>query len=105
MNGAAYCVTYQNMKDWLRRGGGLPEVRSYPGNPELTKPVMLISFTFAPAPVLWSDDRGMDENRMPRWGRMILRIADHQPFKAADGSQLELALAKYTVDIHRQVDA
>lgn len=101
-NGPAYCVQYTSMKDWMKRGGGLPTVQKYPGNPELTQEIMLIPFHFTPQPVLWSSG-GVDDRGWPRWNRMVLRIANHQPYRKLDETQIEMALAKYTVDIYREI--
>ena len=99
----AYCVQYSHMSDWIKRGTGLPQVVEYPNNPEITKPVMLVSFAFKPQPVLWGSAGGADATGYPRWNRLVMRIADHQPYRDGASQPIELALAKYTVDIYREV--
>ena len=101
-NGPAYCVQYSNLKDWVRRGSGLPQVVEYPDSPEITKPVMLVSFVLRPPPILWSSG-GVDAQGFPCWNRMVMRIVDHQPYRDVQGTPIEMGIVKYMVDIYREI--
>jgi len=97
-DGPSYCVSYGNMRDWVKRGTGIPEVVSgIEANNEFTAPLMLVPFTFAPAPTLWSSS-GKDDNGMPKFNRMIIRIVGNQPIKTLEGNPIDMAIAKYSVD-------
>lgn len=100
MNGFAYRVAYNSMKDWIKRATDLPTVRTLTGSTEITKSLLLFSFAFSPAPILWSSTGYA--NGMPKWNRMIIQVADHLPYKNLAGEAIEMALAKYIIEIYKE---
>jgi hypothetical protein len=94
-----FTYTYKSISDWISRANEKKKI-DYNG---LIGPFMQFNVMFAKPPWLWTST-GIDAAGNYKLNKMVIRIADNQPYKNSEGNPAKICLGRYFAEIYEDPD-
>ncbi len=93
-------ISYKSMSDWISRSHTKQRVDYKAAS---VGPFMQYNIAFAEPPTLWTST-GVDTLGDPKLNKMVVRIADNEPYKDEEGEPGKLARGRYFAEIYDDPD-
>lgn len=91
--------TYASMADWISRAVEKKKI----DNQGQVGPVIQYNIVFSIPPTFWTS-AGLDAAGGPKLNKMVVRIADNQPYKDSGGNPAKIARPRYFAEVYADPD-